>query len=402
MKRIIVVAAIALCVTLLGTAFADRAALTGLWEENASARQLKFSHTYHVGEAGIACVDCHKAATTSLASSDDLRATHESCTTCHEEQIGNTCGFCHVNPDSIEPVPPARREIAFPHAKHVTMAGVECATCHPGLEKVEHAGPANMPPMTTCNKCHNDTKAPNTCESCHTQVATLIPGDHLTGSFRKDHRQLTRVGGLETQCSTCHTQDFCADCHSSAGLIDVGMTDLMSDPAPRPTALRSSQTIRPQAAHPVNYRFFHGIDARSKESDCQTCHSTQEFCATCHEAGGNITQGYFKPAWHQVPDFTRLGVGSGGGKHADAARRDIENCASCHDIEGADPTCITCHVDPDGIKHTNPKTHTGGFPQGEEGVWHHDAGASCYVCHTDMNAHPGGRRGVGFCGYCHH
>jgi hypothetical protein len=36
-----------------------------------------------------------------------------------------------------------------------------------------------------------------------------------------------------------------------------------------------------------------------------------------------------------------------------------------------------------------------------EGDWHSDAGAVCYTCHTDPNAHAGGKPGIGFCGYCH-
>ena len=402
MKRPIVVAAVLIVLAAFGTAIAHRATLDRLWEENPAAAKIKFSHKYHVGDAGVACADCHTAAAASKSAQDNLRSTHENCTTCHEEQIGNNCGYCHTDPENIEAIPPTKREMIFPHASHVAMGGVTCATCHQGLEKAEHAGPANMPSMATCNTCHNDRKASNICESCHTQVALLIPSDHLTGNFRKEHRELTRVGGLEASCATCHTQDFCADCHSTAGLLNLGVKDLMADPAPRPTSLRNGGTIRPQAAHPANYRFIHGIDARAKSSECQSCHSTQDFCADCHSAGGNVTQGSFKPSWHQVPDFTRLGVGSGGGKHADAARRDIENCASCHDVQGADPTCIICHSDPDGVRRTNPRTHAGGFPQGEEGIWHKDAGASCYVCHTDMNARPDGRRGVGFCGYCHH
>ena len=65
------------------------------------------------------------------------------------------------------------------------------------------------------------------------------------------------------------------------------------------------------------------------------------------------------------PDFTTIGVGTGGGEHATLARRDIERCISCHDVQGADPTCITCHLDSDGIKGTNPKTHPAGFMKGE-------------------------------------
>ncbi|MBI3579527.1 MAG: hypothetical protein HY089_08995 [Ignavibacteriales bacterium] len=109
----------------------------------------------------------------------------------------------------------------------------------------------------------------------------------------------------------------------------------------------------------------------------------------------------FKPATHQEAGFVTLGVGSGGGKHASLARRDIESCASCHDAQGADPTCTTCHTDPDGIKGNDPKSHARGFMMDSEGAWHSDPGATCYTCHTDPNARVGGIKGQGFCGYCH-
>jgi hypothetical protein len=107
------------------------------------------------------------------------------------------------------------------------------------------------------------------------------------------------------------------------------------------------------------------------------------------------------PKSHSQPNFVTLGVNTGGGIHADIARRDIEKCQSCHDVQGADPVCLKCHYDNDGIKGTNPRTHEPGFMSDENGYWHTTSTANCYVCHTDPNARPNGINGVGFCGYCH-
>ena len=117
-----------------------------------------------------------------------------------------------------------------------------------------------------------------------------------------------------------------------------------------------------------------------------------------------MNQDAFKPASHSQAGFLPIAphaVGSGGGEHARLARRDIEACAACHGSEGADPVCITCHNDPDGIKGNDPRTHDPGFMSGNHGSWHDDPGATCYMCHTDSNARPGGVRGQKFCGYCH-
>jgi len=108
------------------------------------------------------------------------------------------------------------------------------------------------------------------------------------------------------------------------------------------------------------------------------------------------------PASHKAPNFVTIGVGTGGGGHATLARRDIERCAGCHDVQGADANCILCHVDNDGIKGTNPKTHIRGFMKSSgDGDWHNDLGSVCYSCHTDANAKPNGKKGIGFCSYCH-
>ena len=105
------------------------------------------------------------------------------------------------------------------------------------------------------------------------------------------------------------------------------------------------------------------------------------------------------PASHLKPNFTTIGVGTGGGEHAILARRDIESCVACHDVQGGDPTCITCHTDNDGIKGTNPKTHPANFMHDDHGDWHNNPGSICFNCH--IGASPSTPAGVGFCGYCH-
>lgn len=399
-RRTLIILSIVIVAGLL-TAVARKESAARSWEGNDDAKKLKFSHELHVGTVGAACQDCHKAALTSTQSSDNLRANHDNCVSCHEEQINNTCGFCHKDPDNIEPSSAPRREIVFSHAQHLAMKDVECTKCHVGLEKVDYAGPQNMPPMETCNTCHNDMKATNQCQACHTTLTNLIPANHLAANFKKEHAAEARIGALNVDCKTCHTQDFCAQCHAPAGLMGFGKKDLMADPTPKTSPSDQPQLLTLQSAHGMNYKFTHGIDAKAKSADCYSCHSYQNFCAECHATGGNVTQSSFMPTWHLGGGFTTLGVGSGGGRHAQFARRDIESCATCHDVRGADPVCTTCHTDPDGIRGSDPKTHEAGFMKGQHGNWHTSQGAVCYTCHTDANAHPGGTKGVGFCGYCH-
>jgi hypothetical protein len=312
--------------------------------------QIKFSHAFHIKEAGIECATCHAAAQTSKTSSDNLHANHDNCITCHEEQVTNTCGYCHSSPDNIASRITPARELKFSHEQHLSLKDVECKACHANVESAETVTAQLLPEMAACNTCHNNRNVTNTCESCHTDFAALIPVDHRRSDFRRNHRDQARLGALETDCQSCHTETFCQQCHQGLGLKKFGRTDLSADPSPKRSTKDSPNQTVLQNVHELNYRFTHGIDAKGRSAECASCHSTQEFCVQCHDAGGNVTQARFKPSSHSVPGFTTIGRGSGGGLHAEEARRDIENCISCHDVEGRDPSCMTCHAESGSVR----------------------------------------------------
>jgi Cytochrome c7 and related cytochrome c len=313
-------------------------------EGTASPPIVKFSHRKHVQEFEMDCLTCHPAAKESRLASDALNSGHDQCQTCHEEQIGGDCGYCHTSPDDIEPREPVVREILFPHAQHVAMEGVECRTCHSSVENAEELSDVKLPGMEACTTCHNDRKATSACENCHRNFVTLRPEDHGRSDFIRNHRDLGRLGGLTTECKTCHTETFCQQCHQASGLKTFTGKDLMSEPSAKTSTKDSPRQMILQSVHELNYRFIHGVDARARQAECVSCHEPQTFCAQCHEAGGNVTERRFKPTSHMVAGFTTLGAGSGGGLHAEAARRDIESCVSCHDVEGQDPVCLMCHT----------------------------------------------------------
>ena len=366
-------------------------------------KRVIFSHQFHVNEAGVACADCHTAAVNSTLASDNLFATMEACRSCHEDQMKSNCTYCHTSADTAtyaaSPIP--KRELVFSHKFHIDKQKVECEICHKKLDDAAALTGTLVPEMAVCVTCHNDVKASNACEQCHTNFASLRPKDHNRSDFVNEHKQLARIDNAK--CGTCHTQESCAECHNGSELMKVNVpgTDLVSPHSPRLMANDRGQGMRLTKVHDLNFRYTHGIEARGKISECQTCHSDETFCTTCHIAGGNVNQGSFKPKSHSEAGFVLLGVGSGGGQHAKLAKRDIESCAACHDPEAADPACIQCHMDPDGIKGTDPKTHEKGFMGNDHGYWHTDPGANCFMCHTDANAHPGGVKGQKFCGYCH-
>lgn len=329
----------------------------GVWMNDSSetllaseggGKSVKFSHPKHVTELGIACADCHTGAAESKFAADNLIPDHVSCQSCHEEQVNNDCAYCHTNPDNIQPSVPSVRDLLFPHVSHAGTGGISCGTCHGGSDPSDDAGAApadvRLPDMAMCVDCHSEKKASIDCETCHRDFANLIPGNHLVSGFTKEHDRPVRVGAMDVTCATCHTESSCQECHSGDQLRSFGGTrGLMTVPGARTPMKDSPDALRLQAAHDLNYRFTHSVDARSRVIDCATCHESRTFCADCHQSGGILTEGRIKPQSHFEAGFVTIGAASGGGRHAQMGRRDIESCVSCHDVEGKDPSCMLCH-----------------------------------------------------------
>lgn len=363
---------------------------------------IKFSHQFHINEAEVDCASCHTSAAESRMLKDKLLPTKEDCASCHDVDDEENCNLCHYE-DVYEPLVQPAFKIIFDHKFHLSEQKVECETCHAGLNEVDYGfeSAGVFPSMETCASCHSSQSiATNACEACHTETVNLFPEDHKIADFRRAHK--FNAEDADANCIMCHDQNFCEDCHVSTIAIDE--TNSAKDfyvpysPYNYKDGLKR-QTI--QLAHELNYRYTHGIDAVGKASECQTCHQTETFCVECHnsELGDFNIEGVM-PKTHLIPNFTTIGVGSGGGEHAVLAQRDIESCQSCHDVEGADPNCITCHIDNDGVKGTNPKTHPIGFMQDVSGDWCVSDDSMCYSCHITANATTG-VPGIGFCGYCH-
>ncbi len=383
-----------------------------------NSKLIKFSHKFHLGsDVGAACTDCHTAVTTSTKETDYLLPTMSTCYNCHD-QSSTKCEFCHTSSDSAtyQDLVQTPSPVYFSHKQHVSDLKLKCETCHQGLDKVEYASqaPDALPKMTVCTTCHGQIEtnykaesvnyvikaAPAACDACHKDLANLVPESHRHADFMSQHKDFVNTTGPQNDCKSCHTPTSCQECHDAANIAkDLSPSQIYVPSTPTLSPLNTHKKLIIQRVHSLNYRFTHSIDAKGRESNCYTCHDERTFCVNCHNSEANGDR--IKPVWHDGGDFVTFGVGSGGGRHAEYARKDIESCASCHDVQGADPTCIMCHNDPDGIKGNDPKTHSAFYMHDVDGSWHTDPGAVCYTCHTDPNAHPGGRPGVGFCGYCH-
>lgn len=361
---------------------------------------IKFSHKFHFENVGSECTDCHINALASEKSSDFLLPKQATCFNCHDES-STPCDYCHLDPKNMVPYEQPVRKITFSHKYHSENLKMSCQSCHEGVEKVDYATPEHLPSMQNCYTCHNYRTASNECESCHTETSTLLPGSHKVANYIKEHKRFVRASGSENNCVVCHADNFCQQCHESisiAGVPSLSNNLLIGgnlNSSFTPQSSGKNQLVL-QTVHGLNYRYTHGIEAKMKEKDCYVCHDRQTFCAGCHSPNGDITLNRFRPEWHEGRDFATLSVGSGGGRHASLAKRDIETCMSCHDTEGADPTCVICHIDKKPGLGNDPKTHPKNYMRNVRGDWHTDEGSMCFVCHTKTSG-----PGIGFCGYCH-
>ncbi|MFC2084581.1 cytochrome C [Bacteroidota bacterium] len=361
-----------------------------------------FSHQFHY-ELEVECEDCHPNALESSSLEDRLLPKKDDCASCHDVNDEEECKSCHYE-NVYESLKEKIQDLHFNHKFHLTNQNMECTKCHKDFDEIDYSNDisTNKPLMQDCYSCHNNQSiATMYCESCHISTANLIPNDHKISSFSKNHKYTTLNDN--ENCIMCHDNSFCETCHISTVAINEKNipTDFYTPYSPHKFKddIKQQQLTR---IHEINYRFTHGIDATGKTSECRTCHEVESFCVECHNSSeSDFALSGLAPSSHSLPNFTTIGFGSGGGEHAVLAKRDIESCTACHNTYGADPNCILCHVDNDGNKNTNPKTHELNFRGDEHGDWHSDDGSICYNCHIDPNAHPNGIAGIGFCSYCH-
>ncbi|MBM4158523.1 MAG: cytochrome C [Ignavibacteria bacterium] len=368
---------------------------------------IKYNHKVHIEDAGLGCSRCHYKAASSDISDDYIYPEKKICAKCHNVADKNECVLCHFLPikSTIKLMSP-KRDIIFSHKFHLGKQ-MTCAECHKDISSVKYASesPDYFPTMKSCFNCHDGILASNGCESCHKNLTNLVPYDHLNSNFLTEHRYIYDVSSARSdkECLLCHTDNFCQVCHSSSSYSGKNIkSDFYAPYQTKESGIKIERATLQKLTnmHSLNYVYTHGIESDYKTFECKTCHDYESFCSPCHQTGGNIVSG-IAPKNHLQPNFTTIGVNSGGGLHSQLAKREIERCQACHNTDGADPVCVKCHFDNDGIIGTNPKTHIKGFLKDDKGIWHDTQGAICYVCHTDGNARPYGIKGIGFCGYCH-
>ncbi len=268
-----------------------------------------FDHKKHVKEFGLDCAHCHTASASEKAA-DLILPKEEVCLACHNGQVASKeCALCHRDPKNPKTYPPLERKILFSHKSHLEKS-IDCLTCHPGSENRVILTAEQMPDMAACFACHDGSSLDSECELCHSDAKTvrrlMHPADYL-------HAHKLAAGLDATACASCHRQEeSCLSCHRGDNLLG--------------------------STHPVNYLYSHPIDVRFKRIQCQSCHETESFCVACHQTEA------VQPLSHSASNWT-VAIFGGKSRHALEARRDMEYCLSCHQME--EPSCasIGCHAD---------------------------------------------------------
>ncbi len=186
---------------------------------------IHYSHRIHAGENGIDCKYCHSSARESkhsgipslnvcmnchknIAEVAETTATEEYSKAFYDAEIQKL--YTAVGWDQAEqkytgktqPVKWVRIHnlpdlVYFNHAQHVTVAGIECQTCHGPVEEMEIMYQHSPLTMGWCINCHRETdvklKDNDYYKKIHEERSKKYGVDKLTAA---------QMGGLE--CGKCH------------------------------------------------------------------------------------------------------------------------------------------------------------------------------------------------------
>jgi hypothetical protein len=323
-----------------------------------------FSHHLH-SEQGVDCQDCHAAVLDPKETGRAIPAEAQ-CADCHDVEEQESCATCHRNPDTASAAKTAQdSHLLFSHVTHTETHGVECNDCHKGaahwpdfyLKKQQPLGHAD------CVSCHKPDLDSGRCGKCHQRLDLYAAKpenmySHGDGFFS---RHGFEAQGAEDICAQCHDQYFCTDCHDKTMTV-------------RPS-VRYPERVDRTLIHRGDWIGRHNLEARLGDTGCMKCHG-ESFCSACHERigiGPAPIEGVAKTSPHG--DSSTWVNSRGADGHGQAARRRIQECASCHD-QGPSSNCVRCHTS----GRINP------HPPGWDPPVNRDRRASnkmCSICHNN-------------------
>ena len=197
----------------------------GIDKDYEPIQPIHYSHRIHAGSNGIDCKYCHSAARVSknagipslnvcmnchksISEVSDTTATAEHSKAFYDGEINKL--YAAVGWDKVgqkytgktQPVKWVRIHnlpdfVYFNHSQHVTVAGVECQTCHGPVQTYEIQKQFAPLTMGWCIDCHRKTDVKMEGNDYYTKIH-----DELSKKYGVDKLTAAQMGGLE--CGKCH------------------------------------------------------------------------------------------------------------------------------------------------------------------------------------------------------
>lgn len=188
---------------------------------------IHFSHKIHAGENGIDCKYCHSSARTSKTSGIPSVSV---CMNCHKniteftgskdstyveyskefytaeiQKIYKAVGWDPATQSYTgeeKPVKWVRVHnlpdfVYFNHSQHVSVAGLECQTCHGPVEEMEIMRQHSPLTMGWCIECHRETEVKVNDNEYYAKIH-----EELSKKYGVEKLTVAHLGG--TECAKCH------------------------------------------------------------------------------------------------------------------------------------------------------------------------------------------------------
>lgn len=194
-------------------------------QEYAPIQPIHYSHRIHAGSNGINCNYCHSAARVSknagipslnvcmnchksISEVSDTTATAEYSKAFYDGEIAKLYKAVGWDPatQKYSGTPQAVKWVRihnlqsfvyFNHSQHVTVAGVECQTCHGPVETYEIQKQFSPLTMKWCIDCHRKTEVKMEGNDYYAKIH-----EQLSKKYGVEKLTAAQMGGLE--CGKCH------------------------------------------------------------------------------------------------------------------------------------------------------------------------------------------------------
>jgi hypothetical protein len=186
---------------------------------------IHYSHRIHAGDNGIDCKYCHSSARVSknagipslnvcmnchknISEVAETTATEEHSKAFYDQQIAklyDAVGWdksLQKYTGKTKPVKWVRihnlpDHVYFNHSQHVTVAGVECQTCHGPVQEYEFQKQFAPLTMGWCINCHRETNVKVEDNAYYKKIH-----EELSKKYGVSQLTVAQMGGLE--CGKCH------------------------------------------------------------------------------------------------------------------------------------------------------------------------------------------------------